>query len=211
MKEKLILIGAGGHCRSCIEVIDSLDAFQIEGLLDAGNRVGDDVLGYKIIGGDSIIANLAKENYSFLITLGQVASAIPRKKIYDILLRCNARMATVISPYATVSKHSIVGRGSIIMHQAAVNAGVKIGNNSIINTNAIVEHDVVIGDHCHVSTSATVNGEAVIGSDVFIGSGSVISQNVSIATGVVIGAGTTVHKSITEAGTYAGSSFRKIK
>ena len=32
--KKLILIGAGGHCKSCIDVIENQNKFKVEGLID---------------------------------------------------------------------------------------------------------------------------------------------------------------------------------
>ena len=42
-KKPLILIGGGGHCKSCIEVIESTDEWEIKGILDqniTGGRIG---------------------------------------------------------------------------------------------------------------------------------------------------------------------------
>ena len=34
MKEKLVLIGGGGHCRACIDVIERENKYQIAGIVD---------------------------------------------------------------------------------------------------------------------------------------------------------------------------------
>ena len=39
MKKKIILIGAGGHCNSCIDVIESENKFKIAGLIDNKKKV----------------------------------------------------------------------------------------------------------------------------------------------------------------------------
>ena len=49
MKKKgIILLGAGGHCKSCIEVIESTGEFEIEGILNRGKEI-DNVLGYPVL------------------------------------------------------------------------------------------------------------------------------------------------------------------
>lgn len=205
------MIGAGGHCRSCIDVIESSGDYSIKGLLDEENRTGESMMGYSIIGTDDMIDSLVRDNCLFLITIGQIESPVKRINIYNKLKQSRAALATVIAPTAYVSKHSAIGEGSIVMHHSFVNAGCKIGVNSIINTSALIEHDVVIGNHCHISTHATVNGGCNIGDETFIGSGATISNALIIPSGCTIGAGTTIHKQISEAGMYAGSSFRRIK
>lgn len=34
MKEQIILIGGGGHCKSCIDVIEQEGKYQIAGIVD---------------------------------------------------------------------------------------------------------------------------------------------------------------------------------
>ena len=53
MKDKLILIGGGGHCHACIDVIESTSTFEIIGIIDTKDKIGQSVLGYPIIGKDS--------------------------------------------------------------------------------------------------------------------------------------------------------------
>ncbi|MDR1366224.1 MAG: hypothetical protein LBJ03_04055 [Holosporales bacterium] len=57
----LALIGGGGHCRSCIDVIEHEGKFRILGILDKNLKIGTPVLGYSIIGDDSRIQELAME------------------------------------------------------------------------------------------------------------------------------------------------------
>ena len=52
MKRPLILVGGGGHCKSVIEAAESAGCF-IKGILDIPSQVGEEVLGYTIIGTDN--------------------------------------------------------------------------------------------------------------------------------------------------------------
>ncbi len=55
MKHPIILIGGGGHCKSCIDVIESEGKFQIKGIIDLPSELGNKVLGYPVIGNDDDI------------------------------------------------------------------------------------------------------------------------------------------------------------
>ena len=188
LKKNIVLIGGGGHCISAIDIIENENKFNILGILDS-NIKENNILGYKILGGDNLIPELVNKDTYFLITVGQIKSYSTRKKIAKILIENKAKLATIISTLAYVSKHATVGEGSIIMNGAVVNAKSTIGKNCIINTKSNVEHGVSIGDFCHLSTCAVINGDSVIGNGTFIGSNATISNEVSIKENSIISAG----------------------
>jgi sugar O-acyltransferase (sialic acid O-acetyltransferase NeuD family) len=196
--DDLILIGGGGHCRSCIEVIEAEGIWRIRGIVDIATRIGETVLGYRIIASDADLAALVGEDTAFLITIGQIGTAPRRVELFSYLYNANARLARVISPTAIVSRHAIILEGSIVMHHAVVNAGARVGRNCIVNTNALIEHDSVVEDHCHISTAAVVNGGATIRRGSFIGSNSMIREGVEIGADSIISAGERVMTSVGE-------------
>ncbi len=208
-KKPLILIGGGGHCKSCIDVIESTNEWEIKGILDQNIRVGELVLNYPVIGNDNKIDELKNDHY-FLITVGQLKSAVIRERIFDNLKLKNARLAIVVSSKAIISKYSCIGQGTIIHHACTINADTNIGENNIINTGANIEHDVTIGDNNHISTHAILNGNVVIGDACFIGSGAIIANGITLKNQVVVGAGGVVIKNIDEPGIYAGSPAKRI-
>jgi sugar O-acyltransferase (sialic acid O-acetyltransferase NeuD family) len=187
--QKLILIGGGGHCKSCIDVIEQEGKYEIIGILDAEGLIGQKLLGYEYIGTDADIAKFSSKEYIFLITVGQIESASIRKKLFSLLNANNAELATVISPQAYVSQHAIVGKGSIIMHDVLVNASTTVGNNCIINTKALIEHDASIEDFCHISTAAVVNGGTIVKEGTFFGSNAVSKEYVETSSDDFIRAG----------------------
>lgn len=206
MKKDLILIGGGGHCKSCIDVIEHAGDFNIVGILDKKELIGNKILSYDIIGTDEDV--LKFKQCSFLITVGQIKSSAVRKKIYHNLTANELTFATVISPRAYVSKYANIGVGTIVMHNAMINSAVTVGHNCIINTKALIEHDTIVGNHCHISTAAILNGNCKIGDDVFIGSNATLVNQVMIADEVIVGAGITVISSINSKGIYTGNTTR---
>ena len=192
MKEKIILIGGGGHCKSCIDVIEQEDKFEIKGILDTTEKVGQKVFNYQVIGTDGQIERLAQEGHYFLITLGQIETADLRVKIYTKLLSANAKIAKVISPLAYVSKHSEIGAGTIVLHHALINSDAKIGKNCIINSKALIEHDSIIEGYCHISTCAVINGNVKVSEKTFIGSNSTVTNGINIEKNSFIKAGSFV-------------------
>lgn len=130
-KPQILLLGGGGHCKSCIDVIEQEGKYEIAGILDSKAFIGQTILGYTYLGTDDEIEKFVKKGYSFLITVGQIKTASVRKKLFSLLERNHASIATVISPRAYVSTHAKIGIGSIVMHDALVNATASIGKNCI--------------------------------------------------------------------------------
>jgi sugar O-acyltransferase (sialic acid O-acetyltransferase NeuD family) len=191
-KPSLILIGAGGHARACIDVIEHLDTFEIAGLIGANEELQHECMGYRVIATDSDLPKLAEQYQYSLITVGQIKSDLVRQRLYEQALALGFKFPTIISSTAHVSRHAVVGDATIVMHGAIVNAGAKVGNNCIINTNALIEHDATVADHCHISTGAIVNGAANIGFGSFVGSGSIIKQGITLGSNCVVGMGIAV-------------------
>jgi len=195
MKEKIILIGGGGHCKSCIDVIEQEGRFTIAGIVDVSEKKQRNVLGYPVIGTDADLVELIKTFPNVLITLGQIKSPARRIELFIDLMQMGASFPVIKSPRAYVSPHAQVGEGTIVMHHALINAGANVGRNCIINTKALVEHDAVIEDHCHISTGAIVNGGVTIGSGSFLGSGAVSKEYTSIPSNSFIKANSLYRKS----------------
>jgi sugar O-acyltransferase (sialic acid O-acetyltransferase NeuD family) len=196
MKEKIILIGGGGHCKSCIDVIEQEGRFIIAGIVDVPEKNQHNVLGYPVIGSDTDLAELIKSFPNVLITLGQIKSPARRIELFNDMMQMGASFPVIKSPLAYVSAHAQISEGTIVMHDALINAGVRVGRNCIINTKALVEHDAVIEDHCHISTGVVVNGGVRIGSGSFFGSNAVCKEYIEIGENAVIGCGAVIVKNI---------------
>jgi len=188
-KPNLIIVGAGGHALSCIDVIEQQNKFNISGLVGLEKEIGSMVNGYKVIGTDSELPELAKTYTSALVSVGQIKNVNVRISLFQKCVQAGFSMATVISPAAYVSPNAQIGEGTIIMHGVILNSSTKVGNNCIINSRALIEHGACVGDNTHISTGVIVNGDVTIGKNCFIGSGSVVKESISIGSDCLIGMG----------------------
>lgn len=188
-REAILLLGAGGHARSCIDVIEQEGRYTVGGLVGLPQEVGSHVLGYPVLGADGDLPDLLPRFPWVLIAVGQIKSPAARITLHALLEAGGCSLPVIVSPRAYVSKHAKVGAGTIVMHGAVVNAGASIGRNCIINSRALVEHDAVVGDHCHIATAAVINGDVSIGSGSFIGSNACVRQGIRVAERCVVGMG----------------------
>lgn len=184
MKEKIILIGGGGHCHSVIDVIEQENKYEIIGIIDTKENIGKKVLDYEIIACDDDLEELFKTCKNAVITIGHIKSNITRVKLFAKLKNIGFSLPVIISPLAYVSKYSKIDEGTIVMHHALINTNAKIGKNCIINTKALIEHDCIVEDNCHISTASVLNGGVVLKENTFFGSNATSKQE-SIIDGFI--------------------------
>ena len=188
-REPILLVGAGGHARACIDVIEREGCFSIKGLVGFPKEVGSRIFDYPVLGTDEDLLTLLGDCANALIAVGQIKTPDPRIRLFDLLQQNNCVLPIIVSPRAYVSLHANLQAGTIVMPGAVINAGAVVGKNCIVNSQSLVEHDVVIADHCHVATAATINSGVRIGTGTFIGSNSSVKQGLSIGDRCIIGMG----------------------
>ncbi len=182
----LILIGAGGHTRSVIDVIEKSGIWNVIGLIGLKEEIGREILGYPIIGTDNDLMVIRKKCDNAHLAIGQLPSADKRIQLAHYLKKLTFSLPTIISPHAIISRYAQLGEGSFIGHGAIINSNAIVGKNCIINSMALLEHDAKIEDFCHISTGALVNGGVRIGANSFIGSGAMIREGLELPNDTVI-------------------------
>lgn len=182
MQPKLLIIGGGGHCRSCLDVIRCENKYSIYGILDDG-LVRDgvrDMLGYPVLGGLECIEKLRSEVEFAFVAIGQVKTPQTRMVVYERLKAANYTLPSIISPLAHIALAVCLGEGTIICHYALVNSNSKVGKMCIINSKALIEHDSIVGDFCHLSTCSVINGTCEVGDGSFLGSNMTLPHNTKV-------------------------------
>lgn len=204
--KKLVGLGAGGHAKSIIDIVQLGDEYELVGLLDPNPKLhGTDILGIPVLGGDEILPTLQNKyiNHIF-IGVGSVGNTQPRQNLYEQALLLGFQIATIIHPSAVISASSKIGQGTVIMAGAILNADAQIHENVIINTGAIVEHDCIIEAHTHIASGARLAGTVHVAEGVHVGAGATIRQNISVGSRAVVGAGAVVVKDVPSGITVVG-------
>ena len=205
MKNKIIILGTGGHAHSVIDVLEFTGKFEIVGFVSSEEQNIENKYGYKVLGDDSILSELRAIIEMAFIGIGGIKNLTLRERIFRNLQRLDFNIPSIISPNAIVSPTSQIGAGTIIHHGAIIGAGVKIGQNCIINSNSLIEHGSAVDSHSHISTGAILNGNVRVGSRTFIGSGSVIKHDTNIGSDCLVDMGKKVHKDLPDNSRILGS------
>ena len=194
--KKIIIIGAGGHAKSLINLIASTNEFKILGLID--NSISSKkILDYPILGTEKDLIKYFKKGVRYCsIGTGQIKNPYKRIRLFNLVKKIGFKIPTIISKKSECFKSNKIGEGTQIFHNTLINSNVKIGYNCIINSGSIIEHDVEISNNCHISTGAIINGGVKISENTFIGSGAIIKNNIKIGKNCIIGMGILVKKKI---------------
>ena len=212
MKMDLLIIGAGAHAHSVIDVVESQQTHNIVGFLDSIHPRGSDVYGYEVLGTESDLEQILAELHCELFIA--VGDNFLRHKIFqETLARVpEVDFATLIHSNAYVSHRASVATGTVIMAGAVVNAGSEIAQGVIVNTNASVDHDGVVNQFASIAPGASLGGSVAIGDRSFIGLGAMLINKVKIGEDVCVGAGAIVIESCEkDAVVLLGSPAKVIK
>jgi len=205
MKEKLIIIGAGGHGNVIADIALKTDKWKSISYLDDNDSLKS-VMGINVIG-ESRDAFKYIEDYDIFVAVGDNST---RERIQESLEIKGATIPVLIHPSAVIGEHVRFGAGTAVMAGAVINCCTVIGKGCIINTGATIDHNNVIEDYVHISPGVHTAGSVIIGKRVWFGIGSIVINNLSITSGCKIGAGAVVVKNLTEPGTYVGVPARRV-
>lgn len=210
--KKIVLVGAGGHCKVIIDIIKSVGTYDIIGVTDKAYGHEKFVLDIPIIGDDSILEELYNSGVkNAFVCVGALQNISIRDKIYNDLLAIGFNIPVLIHKRAIVSPYATIAFGTCVMPGAIINPGAFIEENCIINTGVVIEHDCKVQRNTHISPKACIAGGVSIGSNTHVGMGSSIIQTVRIGNNVIIGAGAVVIENIVDDVVAVGVPSKIIK
>lgn len=204
MKNKLLIVGAGGHGKVIADIALEMNKWDEVSFLD-DNEDLKTVLGLKVLGKLSDASKYIKD-WDLFVAIG--SNAI-RAKVVGRLEAQGATVPILIHPSAVVGTQVELGFGTAVMAGAVINCCSVIGKGCIINTAATVDHDNWIEDYVHISPGAHLAGTVRVGRESWLGIGCIISHNITVSRNCMIGAGAVVINDLTEPGTYIGVPARR--
>lgn len=212
MKNKVVIIGAGGHARSVIDIILQNKQYEVAGCIDDPEKYGgflEGIPGIPILGDDAVLEKVYASGIKYaFVAIGNNAT---RKKLFDQIIETGFTLINVVSNYAHISPFAHIGRGTCVMAGAIINVNADIGDNCIINTNCSIDHDCIVESHCHIAPGVAMSGTVHVGELTQIGTGASIIDKISIGAGSFVGAGAVVVDNIEDGILAHGIPAKKIR
>ena len=206
MKPDIVVVGAGGHAKVCIEL---LRAMKIEvAWCVAGSDAPGQCLNVPVLAGDDHMARLRAAGYGRLFVA--IGANRLREKLAGMALELGYELVSAVSPHAIISPTARLGAGIAVMAGAIINANAVISDLAIINTGAVVDHDCQVGRAAHVGPQTALAGNVEVGDQVMLGVGCKAIPGVRIGAGAVVGAGAAVISDIPAGVTVVGVPARTL-
>lgn len=206
MKKGIVVMGASGHAKVCIELLRSFGG-TVECCI--GSEVdADTCMGLPVLKGESHLERLRGEGYTeiFIAVVGNSA----REKLASLALSQSWRLVSAISPHAVISPSARIGEGVAIMPGAIINTESQIGDLAIINTGAVIDHDCIVGTAVHIAPQGALAGNVRVGARSFLGTGCKVIPGIVIGADAMIGAGAAVVANLDDEATAVGVPARAV-
>ena len=212
-KQKIIIVGAGGHARVIFDLLNQ-QKIDIHAIIDPSRDIdylSKNFPNSKYFKHDDEILNDDPSEIMLINGLGSIPNdGSKRKKVFYKFSEKGFKFLSIVSEQAIISPSVKLSEGAQVMSGAIIQSGVFIGLNSIVNTGAVVDHDCIIGDHTHIAPGAVLSGKVTTGESVHIGTNASVIQSVKLGSFVVVGAGSSVTRNLEDGSTiYPAKTFLK--
>ena len=187
----LLIVGAGGHGRCCLDIIRDLNCYDEISFLD-DSCIDKTINDCKVIDGIDKIENCYPEYKDIFIAIGNNKL---RKKLIHKAKNTGYHVISVIAPDAAVSSYATIKEGTVVFYNAVIEADAKIGTGCIITANTTVNHDAIIEDYCLIYSNSVIRPNALVGSMSRIGSNCTVAFNTKIKAGSDIEDGSVIKPS----------------
>lgn len=213
-RQKLVIVGAGGHGAEVSAYVQDILARGWDGELLGFLDDAPSANSTKVLGPLDRFVNCPPDFFRNLFYVTAVGNNPSRRNVVNRLHSLyGARLTswTLIHPTSHVGPEVVIGEGSCLAPGSIATTRARIGKHCILNIKASISHDCIIGDFVNLNPGATICGNVDVGEEAYIGAGATVKERISIGAGSVIGAGAVVVRDVPPRVTVVGVPARIIK
>lgn len=210
-RPKVVIIGAGGHAKICIDILRHNKHYEIVGAT-SNNKDQTDIMGVPVLGtDDDVLQKLYNEGVRFaVIGIGSLQNLSKRQEIFERVKNIGFHIPTIIHPGAIYEPSCSFGEGCQVMAGAIIGSDVRISDNCIINAGSITSHDCYLESNVHLTPGAILAGNVYVGKNSIIGMGASVYLGVIIGKSVIVSNNSNVLKDIPDSNIVAGNPSQII-
>lgn len=194
-KQSVLIIGSSGLSKVIIDIFEKEGKYQISGLVDDFRNIGEETLGYNVVGKVDDLPDLLSNN-TFCEIFIAIGDNWNRQKVMNRVLEIipNIDFVSAIHPSVQIGKNVKIGKGVVIMAGAIINSDTDIGDFAIINVKASISHDCKMFKFSSLGPNVTIGGYVTIGEFSAICIGATVKDRINIGKHSIIGAGSLLLK-----------------
>ena len=167
---KLLIVGAGGHGRCCLDI--ARETYDEVSFLD-DCHVGKQVNDCKVIGTIDEMSSFYLEYTKIFIAIGNNEV---RKKLSKQAKEIGYEIVTLISKRASVSQYASIDSGCVVFPFVVIEPNAVINKECILTANTTINHDAIINEYCLLYSNTAIRPNATIGALTTIEANSLIDD-----------------------------------
>lgn len=167
--------------------------------------------GLPVVPFEEISTQYPAEKYDMFIALAYSKLNAVRKEKYLAAKAQGYRLASFISPKATILNDGRIGDNCFIFEDNTIQPFVTIGNNVTLWSGNHIGHHSTINDHSFIASHVVVSGGVEVGEQCFIGVNATLRDHIKIGDRCVIGAGALLLSDAESDGVYIGVATERSK
>ena len=212
MRKRLVIFGTGeiaqlAHCyfteQSDYEVI----GFTVDRVFLTAHLFCN----LPVVAFEEITLRWATNDVDLFIALSYSSLNTVRMEKYFAAKLLGYRLATFLSPKASLSTNVVIGENCFILEDNTLQPFVTIGDNVTLWSGNHIGHHSTIRDHCFISSHVVISGGVEVGEQCFIGVNATLRDHIKIGSKCIIGAGTLILSDTETEGVYVGSATVRSK
>lgn len=195
--KNVLIFGASGHGSVVLDTLERSPEFTPVGFVDSYKEKGTKINGYEVLGTEFDLPMLI-EQFNIGGGIVAVGDNWGRKQFVKRILSIYPKFIfiSVIHPSAIIGKDVSLGKGSVILPGAIINANAIVGDHCILNTKSSLDHDSKLGNYSSLAPGAYTGGNVIVGEGTAICMGAKIIECVTVGDNSVIGSNSLVLKNI---------------
>ncbi|MCL6435021.1 MAG: acetyltransferase [Leptolyngbyaceae cyanobacterium HOT.MB2.61] len=212
MKKPLVIFG-GGDIAQLAHYYFTTDAdYEVVAFtVDADYLTNSTFCDLPLVPFEAIARDYPPDQYEMFIAVSYSKLNAIRKEKYLAAKAMGYRMASFISPHATVLNQGRIGENCFIFEDNTIQPFVTIGNNVTLWSGNHIGHHSIIHDHCFISSHVVISGGVEIGECCFIGVNATLRDHIKVGERCVIGAGALILADAEAEGVYVGNATERAR
>ena len=212
MKQGLVIFGTSDIAQLAHYYFSTDSDYEVLAFtVDASYLSVSEFCGLPVVPFEAVSRIFPPSKHAMFIALSYSKLNQIRKEKYLAAKGMGYRLASFISPHATILNNGRIGENCFIFEDNTIQPFASIGNNVTLWSGNHIGHHSIVHDHCFIASQVVISGGVEIGESCFIGVNATLRDHIKIGEKCVIGAGALLLSDAEPEGVYIGQATERSK